>query len=85
MMEKNMHPMNRFLSLFGLKVSKIDHNHKHLSDNERAFRQQYEDNYKLAERNNRGFRITRTYRYQVGQHPANTQDLEFEFATHHLR
>lgn len=30
----------------------------------------YDDYYKLAERNKRGFKVTRAYRYGAGRHPS---------------
>lgn len=83
-MEKKMHPCNRLLSLLGLKLSKIDKHAKQIGDDEKAFRQRYDVYYKLAERNKRGFKVTRAYRYQVGIHPFTIQDLEFEFAAYHI-
>lgn len=80
-----MHPCNGLLSLLGLKLSKIDKHVKQKDDNEKAFRQRYNDYYKLAERNTRGFKIIRAYRYQVGIHPFTIQDLEFEFAAYHIQ
>lgn len=44
-----MHPLNRVLSLLGLKLSKIDKHAKQIGDDEKAFRQRYDDYYKLAE------------------------------------
>lgn len=80
-----MHPINRFLSLFGLQLSRINTNNRQIDDNERAFRQKYENHYKLVEGNRRGFKANRAYRYQVGRHPFTIQDLEFEFTAYHLR
>jgi len=79
-----MHPLNRLLSLFGLQLSKINKHVTQIDEKEKEFRQRYDEYYKLAEGNKRGFKTTRAYRYQIGQHPSKTQDLEFEFAAHHI-
>lgn len=84
-MEQKMHPLNRVLSLFGLQLSRINVNIRQIDDNERAFKQRYEDYYKLVEGNKRGFKAIRTYRYEAGRHPVKTQHLEFEFAAYCLR
>ena len=84
MREEKMHPLNRVLSLLGLQLSKIDKHVKQKDDDEKAFRQRLDDFYKLAEKNKRGFKIFRAYRYQVGVHPSTIQDLEFEFAAYHI-
>ncbi len=58
-----MHPFNKLLSLFGLKLSKIDKHAKQNGDDEKAFRERYDVYYKLAEGNKRGFRVAKAYRY----------------------
>jgi SAM-dependent methyltransferase len=83
-MEEKMHPVNKFLSLFGMQLSRTNLNIKETDDNKRAFNQRYEDYYKLVEGNKRGFKAIRTYRYDVGRHPVRTQHLEFEFAAYCL-
>lgn len=81
-----MHPINRFLSLFGIHLSRInDLIPEEISDDKRVFNQKYEDYYKLVEGNKRGFKAIRTYRYEAGRHPIKTQHLEFEFASYCLR
>jgi SAM-dependent methyltransferase len=79
-----VHPVNRFLSLFGLKLSRVDNNSKTITDHERKYQEDYERYYKIAQRNQRGFKTTRAYRYEVGNHPFRIQDLEFEFVAYHL-
>lgn len=80
-----MHPVNKFLSLFGLHVSRINVNVRQIDDNEKLFKQRFEDYLKLVEGNKRGFKAIREYRYEVGKHPIRTQHLEFEFAAYWLR
>ena len=83
-----MHPINKLLSFVGLSLSRINTNiirTDDIDDNERAFKQRYENYYKLAEGNKRGFKVIRAYRYQAGRHPFRIQDLEFEFTAYHLR
>jgi SAM-dependent methyltransferase len=65
-------------------LSKIKGNTTQLDEKEREFKNAYEDYYKLAEKNKRGFGVTRAYRYEVGKHPFKVKDLEFEFASYHL-
>ena len=79
-----MHPINTLLSLVGLSLSRINTNSIKIDDNERAFKQRYENYFKLAEGNKRGFKAIRAYRYQAGSHPFRIQDLEFEFTAYHL-
>jgi len=82
MNNKKMNPVNQFLSLFGLQLT--PYKVKPIDDNEREFRETYEHNYKLVEDNNRGFKVIKAFRYQVGEHPFTIQDLEFEFVSYHL-
>ena len=79
-----MHPINKFLSLFGLSLSRINRNIKKVDENEREFIKKYEHCYKIIKNNKRGFKTTKAYRYQKGSHPFKIQDLEFEFAAYHL-
>ena len=80
-----MNLINKLLSLAGLRLSRINMNIKPIDDNERLFKEKYENYYKLVEENRRGFKAIRVYRYQVGRHPFTIQDLEFEFTAYHLR
>ena len=79
-----MNPVNKVLSLFGVRLSRVNKTIKQISNKEKEFRGKYEHYYKLAENNKRGFKTIKEYRYQVGEHPISTKDLEFEFVAKYL-
>ncbi len=79
-----MHLANKVLSLFGLRLSRVAKPLKMEDNKEKEFRDKYDHYYKLAENNERGFKINKAYRYQVGSHPFSIQDLQFQLVAYHL-
>lgn len=74
-----MHPLNRMLSLFGLRLSRISMS----SPNE--FKQQYKRNlYELKKESNE-FKIFEEFRYDGGDHPISYMDVECIFAAQNIR
>ena len=79
-----MHPINKALSLFKIQVSKINNSTRPVSSSEQAFIDKYDDYFKQAENNTRGFKVSKDYRYEAGEHPSSHVDVVCEFAAHHL-
>ncbi len=83
-MERKMNPVNTVLSLFGLKLSRINKTIKQIDNREKEFREKFEYYFKQAKNNKRGFKVSKDYRYQAGVHPSNSVDLQCEFVAYHL-
>ncbi len=81
-----MHPVNRFLSLFGLRLSRTNKITKQIDDTEGEgeFKEKYDYYYKQVQNNKRGFRTYKAYRYNAGEHPLAQKDLECQFVAYHL-
>jgi len=79
-----MHPLNQILTVFGLKLSKVNGSNVLRDNKEKEFRKKYDLDFEQIKNNRRGFEVCRAYRYQVGEHPKQQQDLEFEFVAYHL-
>lgn len=77
-----MHPVNKLLSLVGLKLSRIEK--RDVDDSEKEFIKKYDAYYELVENNKRGFKVYKAYRYEVGEHPIGQRDYEEEFAAYHI-
>lgn len=82
---EKMHPVNKILSLFGLRLSKVNRAIPPPIDHrEIAFRDKYERIFDQVKNNRRGFEVYKAYRYNIGEHPKNLLDLEFEFTAYYL-
>ena len=79
-----MNPLKRYHFQLTFPLLKSNRHVKQIDDNEEAFRKRYDYYYKLAENNKRGFKVTKAFRYQVGQHQYSRQDLQFEFEAYHI-
>ena len=79
-----MHPVNKILSLFGLSLSRVTETFVPRVSKENEFRENYELGFDQVKNNQRGFEVSRAYRYQTGEHPKGIQDIEFEFLANHL-
>lgn len=79
-----MNPVNKVLSLFGLRLSRENKTIKPRNKKEKEFREKYEYYFKQAENNKRGFKVLKDYRYQAGEHPFFRSDLQCEFVAYHL-
>ena len=83
-----MHPVNKWLSVFGLRLSRTTKTIPDKKNNHRAvpseFQQKYEHYLKECELNNRGFEVFKAFRYDVGDHPISYADFECAFAAYHL-
>ncbi|PXF61467.1 MAG: hypothetical protein C4B59_04330 [Candidatus Methanogaster sp.] len=78
--KRDMHPVNKILSLIGLRISRtIGSLNAH-----RDFREEY--NRQLGEliRDSKGFEVFRDFKYDVGSHPKSYIDYECEFAARSL-
>ena len=73
-----MHPVNRFLNIFGLQLGRI---RKVPSD----FIKSYNKQFKIIENNRGDFTsVFKAFRYDLGVHPRGYVDAECEFAARHL-
>ena len=79
-----MNPVNKVLSLFGLRLSRISKAIKQIDSQEKDFMANYEYYFKQVENNKRGFKAFKNHRYEAGEHPSNNMDLVCEFAAYHL-
>lgn len=84
MEERKMNPVNKVLSLFGLRLSRISKAIKQIDNQEKEFLAKYEYYFKQVENNKRGFKAFKNYRYEAGEHPSSIPDLICEFAAYHL-
>jgi SAM-dependent methyltransferase len=70
-----MHPANRLLSIFGLRIAR---------DRPAAvpveFRQRYDEGYQRIQGNRRGFEVFRHFIYEAGEHPSSHVDFQCAFA-----
>jgi SAM-dependent methyltransferase len=73
-----MHPVNRVLSLLGLRMYHLPHVDRELQS---SYRQQWE----MLRKNSGGYRLYQDPYFDGGSHPRGYPDLECEFATFHLR
>ena len=80
-----MHPVNQVLSLVGLQLSRINKIIVPIDKKEKDFRSTFVRDLEKAKNNQRGFEVSEVYRYQMGKHPRNQQDMEFEFVAYHLQ
>ena len=85
------HPVNKVLSLFGFKLSRINDifvSEDPLGKNpafwSEEFEAKYESGWNQLKDNQRGFKAYREHRNELGAHPQPIFDSECEFATHHL-
>lgn len=70
-----MHPANRLLSLLGLKISRAD-----APAAPAEFIRRFEDDFRRAQGNRRGFDVFRQLIYEVGDHPSSHVDFQCAFA-----
>ncbi|MBU1863855.1 MAG: class I SAM-dependent methyltransferase [Candidatus Omnitrophica bacterium] len=74
-----MHPINTFLSLLGVRLSRIG---KEVSP---AFKREYEQNYQKLKQNESRFQVFKEFYYDSGEHPMSHIDFECAFASRHLK
>lgn len=80
-----MHPVNRMLSLIGLRLSRASRTLDIPKDfKPKDFKQQYNLQLDEIRKTNRGFRVFQEFRCDVGSHPQSYVDYECMFATRHL-
>lgn len=79
-----MNLINKALSLFNLRMSRISKPVVQISEGEKDFIEKYDYYFKQMENNNRGFKAAKAYKYQVGEHPSSHVDVVCEFAAHWL-
>jgi SAM-dependent methyltransferase len=70
-----MHPANRLLSLLGLRISRAES-----AAIPGEFLRSYEDGFKRAQANRRGFDVFRQLMYEAGEHPSSHVDFQCAFA-----
>jgi len=75
-----MHPVNKILSVIGLRVS---HTERSLNVSE-DFMYQHHRQLNELKKNNRGFKVFEEFRYEVGNHPQFYDHYECEFAARNL-
>ena len=79
-----MHPINKVLSLFDIKISRVNNSVKQISSKEKEFLEKYEYYFKQVKSNKRGFNAVKEYIYAQAEHPSSHIDVICEFAAHHL-
>lgn len=92
-----MHPVNKALSLLGLRLVRADKNIKKTGnkkyasragdidiDKKNIFMEKYDYYYKLVENNKRGFKVLKNPVFYGGEHPIDHADRICEFAAFHL-
>lgn len=72
-----MHPINKLLASFGLKLSKSNFK----SDIPKNYRQTYRQQLYKVRENSRGFKVFPNFHYDAGIHPTSYIDFECEFAS----
>ena len=75
-----MHPVNRLLSLVGLRLNRT----KAIITTPVEFRKQYSWHLSELKKNNKGFKIFKEFRFDVGSHPVSYIDFECMFAAQHI-
>ena len=75
-----MHPVNKLLSFVGLRLDRT----KAIPATPAEFRKQYRLHLNELEKNNRGFKIFKEFRYEVGSHPVSYIDFECMFAAQQI-
>lgn len=79
-----MTPINKALSLFKVRISRVSKPVRQISEREKEFLEKFDGYLKQIENNKRGFKVAKNYKYEVGEHPSSHIDLVCEFAAHHL-
>lgn len=75
-----MHPVNKMLSLIGLRLSRTTGSLNVPKD----FKCQYNRQLNELRKNNRGFKVFQAFYYDVGSHPQSYADFECAFAARNL-
>lgn len=75
-----MHPVNKILSLIGLRLSCTKRSFNVPKD----FKYQHDQQLNELMKNNRGFKVFKQFRYDVGSHPQSYANYECEFAARNL-
>jgi SAM-dependent methyltransferase len=81
------HSLKKIATVLGRQLLQIGTQRNHLDEQEILYKKQYEKNLSDLQNlsaNNRGFRVYREYRFEVGDHPLTLKDLECEFFAYHL-
>jgi SAM-dependent methyltransferase len=69
--------------MVGLSVSRVN---KPMTDEEKRYRELYDQNFEKLTQNHRQFTVYKEYRYDIEpDHRKIQPDYEFEFAAHHIR
>jgi len=75
-----MHPINKILNYFGLKVQLTNKNSKYSPNIPVDFKNFFEVDLDRMKKNKRGFKVFEAFSYDGGNHPVNYIDYECEFA-----
>lgn len=75
-----MHPVNRMLSLLGLRISRTPG----ILNVPREFRKQYNRHLDELRRDSKEFKVFKEFWYDVGSHPNSHVDYQCEFAARNL-
>ncbi|MGQ3684432.1 MAG: class I SAM-dependent methyltransferase [Candidatus Loosdrechtia sp.] len=77
-----MNPVNKALSLFGLQIRKYEK--KPDKNATREAMEKFNRNFEQVKKNNRGFRVLKDFRYEVGEHPAHISNIHCDFTAYYL-